>query len=870
MALSLYRLLLLMLPGWFREEFAREMTAVFRATLSDARRDGSPQVLRLCLQTLRDLIALAARLHAEAARQDAVYALRTLRRTPASTLAAIATLALGMGPTLVIANLLQTVVLQPLPFPESDRLVAVWNAQPEKHRHEFPLSTPDFVDFRDGQRAFDALAAHAGTSVAFIGAGEPRQIDGVLTTADLFQVLRIQPRLGRALTAADSAPGAAPVIVLGADFWRSEFGGRADVIGQTVKVDGAITEVVGVLPDGLDFPAGSRSFWVPLTIDPAMFSRGSHFLRATGRLAPGVTREQAEDVLNGIARGLAEQFPSTNGGNGVELVDLKQQVNGDAPRLITVLAAAIAAVLLLACTNVASLLAARTSLRGPELAVRMAIGASARRLRRQLLVEHLLLAVAGGIVGAVIAVPMHRLLVQHRLLSLPLTTSPSVGWPAFALLAVIVVLIGSLFARITARRSAMVANASTLLNATRQTGSRGQTRLRHGLVVIQVAGALVLVVVAGLMIRSASRLANVDPGFRTERVLTFGIVLPGQTYSTPSSRVQFVTAVVEKLRALPGVRGAASAGYAPMGQMRATRRYAPADRPLPPPGSESLAVDMPVGPGYFDVMGIRLVHGRTFDERDAADSPPVLIVSEAFAREVFAGEHAVGKHIGFYPSRPGATPPPAREIVGVVQDVRQHGVRERPNAQMYTPYAQSPWGFTSFFVQVDGDPGAIAASLQRVVSSVDPMRPVRDVLTTDEIVRSSTARQRAMTWMLSALALIALVLAAIGLYGVSATLAAARWRELAIRAAVGAHPGALLRLMLVQGLTTGAIGVGIGAVASLAATNGLQALLYETPPRDPMTFAATALLLLSVAALATYLPARKALALNPADILKAP
>jgi putative ABC transport system permease protein len=474
----LYRACLVVLPGWFREEFAGEMTAAFQDSLIDARRDGALSVLTLWIRTARDLIGLGWRLHTDALRQDVVYAMRTLRRAPTFTLAAVATLALGMGPTLVVANLMQRVVLQPLPFAESDRLVSVWNAQPSKDRHEFPLSTPDYVDFRDQQNAFEALAAHTGTSVAFVGTGEPRQITGVLTTSDLFRVLRVQPVLGRALTPADSAPGAAPVIVLGADFWRSEFGGRADVIGRSVKIDGAITEIVGVLPDGIDFPKGSRSLWVPLTLDPAVFNRGSHFLSATGRLSPGVTISQASDMLNGIARSLAERYPGTNAGNLVELVDLKRQLNGDAPRMIFVLGAAIAAVLLIACTNVASLLTVRASVRGSELAVRTAIGATVRRLRRQLLVEHVLLAVGGGAVAVLMALPMHRLLVENRLLALPQTTTPSVGWQTFAALIVMVLLIGSAFARMSASRSAIGIGVSSLVTSTRLTAGRSQLRLR--------------------------------------------------------------------------------------------------------------------------------------------------------------------------------------------------------------------------------------------------------------------------------------------------------------------------------------------------------------------------------------------------------
>lgn len=868
MATRFYRVLLLLLPGWFREEFADEMIAVFRESLADARRDGPTRVMALWTQTWRDVVALSFQLHADTARQDATYAFRTLRRTPAFTIAATATLALGMGPTLVIANLLHNVVLQPLPFDESDRLVAVWNGQPDTDRHEIPLSPPDYVDFRNGQSVFEALAAHTSTSVAFVGKGEPRQLAGVLTTADLFRVLRVRPRLGRAFTPDDSVPGATPVIVLGADFWRAEFGGRPDVIGQKVMIDGRPTEIVGVLPEALDFPTGSRSFWVPLTLDPATFNRGSHFLESTGRLAAGVTISQASDVMNGIARSLADQYPSTNGRSGVELVELKRQLNGDSPRAIAILFGAVAAVLLIACTNVASLLTVRASVRGTELALRAAVGATTRRLRRQLLVEPLMLAVGGGILAAAIALPMHRVLVENRLLALPRTTAPEVAWQAFAGLAAIVIAIGIAFARIGARRSSASAGASELLSASRQTGARSQLRLRQGLVVAEVAGALVLVVVAGLMIRSGMRLARVDPGFTSDRVLTFGVVLPGEAYREPAARLRFIDRVTEGLRTLPGVAAVSSGGYAPMGQMRWERRFAPEDRPRPGPGDERLALDLPVGPGYFKVMGIPLVAGRVFDERDGPAAPPVLVVSETFAREVFPGENAIGKRIGYYSARPGGAPPPAREIVGIVRDVRQVGVSRRPMAQMYTPHAQSAWAFTSFFVRVAGNPETVRSSIQRVVSSVDPMRPLRDVLSTSDLIRSSTARDRAMTWMLIALAVIALLLATIGLYGVSATAASARSRELAIRAAIGARPRTLRNLILAQGLAAGVVGVILGAAASFVATRGLGALLFETQPRDPVIFVVTAALLLAIAALATYFPARRALATNPAELLR--
>jgi predicted permease len=864
MSSHVYRLLLILLPGWFREEFSREMTAVFRETLQDAGRDGVGAWLSLWISTVRDIVALAIRLHFDALRQDLTYALRTLRRSPAVALAVVATLALGIGPTLVVANFVERVVVAPLPYAEPDRLVRVWNARPDRSQHHVPLSLPDYVDLRNGQEAFEALAAHAGTSVAMVTGGVPRQINGLLTSAEMHQVVRIGTSLGRGLTQADSAPGAPPVIVLGQSLWRTDFGGRADAIGQVVQIDSRPTTIVGVLEDTAEFP----NYWVPLTIDPAAATRGSHYLNATGRLRSHVSPTQAQEALNVVARGLAEAYPDTNRGKVLEVFGLKDEANGDAPRILAVLSVAITAVLLIAFLNVASLLTVRATVRGNDLAVRTALGASRRRLHRQLIVEHLVLTLAGGGVGLGLALGLHQFIIQQRVLALPRAAS-AFAWPALLVLVLLTALIGAALTRLTARRPSAHPHAAALLGGARHTSHRALFRLRQGLVIGEVACALVLLVAAGLMLRSAARLSAVDPGFRTEGVLTFGIVLPEARYPQAADRVRFAEHVTSELRALPGVRQAAAGAYAPMGEMRATRRFAALDRPLPDTGAEPVALDLPVGPGYFEVMGIQVMDGRTFDDRDTAGAPPVMVVSAEFARRTFPGERAVGKQIRFYSSRPGGTPPPSREIVGVVGDVRQDGVAREPMWQMYTPYAQNSWAFLSFFVLADGNAAALGPAVERVVSRIDPTRPARDLLTTDAIVRGSTARQRAITWTLIALAAIALLLATIGLYGVSATAASARARELAIRAAVGAQPAALLRLILLQGLVTGLAGVVIGAASSLPAARGLEALLYETPPRDPATFVATATLLIAIAALAAYVPARRALRANPAEVLRA-
>jgi len=850
-----YRLLLLTLPGWFREEFGREMTQAF----VDSR--GS------LLANAPAVTALAIRLHSEALRQDLLYAWRTLRQTPTFTFAATGTLAVGLGPTLVVASLLYQVVLSPLPFNDPDQLVRFWHARLERNQTRVPLSIPDYMDFRARQDVFEAFAAHTGTSVAMIIDGAPRQVTGVLTTSDLHDVLRLHPILGRGLLRQDEAPGAPPVIVLGPSLWRNEFGGRTDVVGTHVKVDGADTTIVGVLPEGFDFPQGSANAWVPITLDPQNGSRATQFLNGTARLKPGVSLVQAQDAMNGLALGLANAYPDTNAGKSVELFGLKEQINGDAPRLIVILSVAIAAVLLIACLNVASLLTVRASMRGAELAVRAALGATARRLRRQLMVEHLLLAAGGGVLAIPLGLALHRAIIEQRLLSLP-RTATGFGWEPVAALVALVLMIGAVLARVATRRTSTVSASSTLLGSVRQTGSRGVMQLRYGLVIAEVAATLMLLVTAGLMLESARRLALVDPGFRTEDVLTFGVVLPGHAYMEPSARLSFANRVIDGLKALPGVRNATVGAYAPMGDMRGTRRFARADQPPPATGQEPVALDLPVGADYFSVMGIEVREGRAFTERDGPDAPPVMMVSETFARANFPGESAIGRQIRFFSSRPGGTPPPTREIVGVVRDVRQDGVGQAPIPQMYSPYTQNTWSFVSFFLLVDGDPSTLATSVQRVVTAVDPERPARDVLTLQAIVRGSTERHRAITFMLLSLAGLAILLAMVGLYGLVATAAASRAREMAIRAAMGARPPELLRLVLGQALIAAAAGIAIGLVTSLAATKGLESLLYEVPAKDPRILGATSAILLLVSGLAGYLPARRAMIENPAQILR--
>lgn len=855
MATRVYQLLLHLLPRGFREEFGREMTQAF----VDSRES--------LLPCAGDIIALAVRLRVDQLKVDLRHAIRGLSRQKTFTVTAVMTLALALGPATAVFSLINGVLLDPLPMASDlDRVIFAWAANPERHRHEFPWSELNFLDHRARKQGLIALGAYTSTS-ATIGGDAPQQVGGAWVSEDMFDVLGFAPARGRRFAAADMQPGAPPTIILGHDFARTRFSGR-DPIGQTLIVDGQPTSVIGVLPAGVRFPPGEPDFWQPLVIDPATSNRGQTYLRVMGRLADGVTIAVVEQQMNAVAIDLERQYPENNSGSRVELVPAAVQLTRVARRVITVIGFAAVAVFLLACTNVASLLMVRTAAREMEFSVRTALGASASRLSRQLLIEHFVLAALASVAAIGVAAGVLRLLALTRLVPEHQIERATLGPPAMvflgALVSVTTVVLGWVVSR-GATKAAAIAIGQRAQSSTRQV-----VRLRHALVSVEVGAAVVLLIAAGLLLQSAARLLAVDPGFRTDNVITFQVGLPMTRYPEPAARVRFIERVAERLAQLPGVEAAASGAYPPMTTMRATRRFAIDGRPLPPPGAEPLAIDLPAGPTYAAVMGLRVIDGRWIDDRDRADTPPVVVISESFAKQHFAGQRAVGQRLRYYSGRPSGPPAPAPEIVGVVSDVRQFGVAEAEAPQMYVPHAQRAWTFTSFFVRTKGDPRAVVASLPAAVHALDPERPLERIRTLDELVSASTADRRALSGLLGLAAAIALLISMIGVYGVTAAATAARKRELAIRAAVGATRRGLLQLVVRQGLAAALTGVVLGIGAGIAASSLLQSVLYEVRPRDPATLATVGLALLAVSAVATYLPARRAVTASPAAALREP
>lgn len=855
MSRRLYELVLLTLPRGFREEFGREMTQTFADSRSSL------------LSNVAGVMLLAVRLRLDQLRIDLRHAVRGLRGQKTFTFTAVTTLALALGPATAVFSLVYGVLRDPLPKARDlDRVVFTWAANPQQNRHEFPWSELNFLDHRSRKQGLTALAAFTGTSATF-GGTAPQQVTGAWVSADMFAVLGITPSRGRRFTEADMAPGAPPTIILGHDYARTRFAG-GDPIGQTLIVDGRPTTVIGLLPDGFRYPADDADFWQPLVIDRADSNRGQTYLRVIGRLADGATASQVEQQMNAVAIDLEKQYPESNSGSRVEVVPAREQLTRGARRIVRILGFAAIAIFLLACTNIASLLVVRTSGRETELSVRTALGASAARLSRQLLIEHLVLASVAGVAAVGVAAGLLRLLALTQLVPAHQIQRATIGPSAIVFLAALMTLTAVTLGWLVSRR----ATKAAAINSGPRTHSstREVVRLRHVLVSVEVGAAMVLLAAAGLLLQSAARLLAVDPGFRSENVITFQVGLPMSRYMEPAERVRFIDGVVERLSQVPGVAAAASGAYPPMTTMRATRRFAIDGEPLPAPGAEPLGIDLPAGPTYAAVMGLRVLDGRWISDTDRLDSPPVVVISESLAKRHFAGQRAVGRRLRYFGGRPTAPPPPSPEIVGVVSDVRQFGMAEAEAPQMYVPHAQRAWTFTSFFVKTATDPRAVFGSLPAAVHAIDPERPLERLRTLDELVRASTSDRRALSALLGLAAVIALLISAIGVYGVTAATTAARRRELAIRAAIGADRSGLMRLVVRHGMLAAVTGIGFGIAGAVAASGLLESALYEVEARDPVTYAAVGLILLTVCGVATYLPARRALTTNPALALKEP
>ena len=806
--------------------------------------------------------------------QDLRYGARMLLKNPGFTLIAVITLALGIGANTAIFSVIDAVLLRPLPFKDSARLVAAWSTDLRNPQAKQYVSTLDLADWRTQSRSFEQLAGWFIYDFTLLSGGEPRRVKGSGVDGDLFTLLGVQPMLGRVFRADDDK-----VAMLSYGLWQRRFKGDPNLVGQSITLNGESYTVVGVMPQGFQFPivADSVDLWATWNYakhDGPANKRDARLMEVIGRLQPQATLTQAQAELDTITAALRQQYPDTNKDIGARLIPAAENLVGDHRRALLVLFGAVGCVLLIACVNVANLLLARAAGRRREIAVRAALGASRARIAFQLLTESLLLALAGGGLGGLIALWGVDALVALNPSYLPGADRISVDGRVMSFTLLASLLTGVLFGLAPAWHASKI----DLTTALKDSGPAlsegvGGRRLRSALVITEIALALILLTGAALLITSFWRLRQVDPGFDLRNVLTFRLSLPYEKYDAPQAG-EFFRQLQPRLLAIPGVRAASTVFPLPLNgdesfdsiDVSLDQRIELEGRPLQP--RERLRIDgRTVQPDYFRAMGIRLAQGRDFTERDNKEAPKVAIINETLARRYFPNEDPLGKRIALY-SVFVKDRPPLCQIIGVVGDVKHRGLSAEPRPEVYVPLAQEPFQELFVVVKTESDPLNLVGAVRAAVQTLDQAQPIYDVKTLDARLGSSLAQQRFNTLLLAIFSALALLLAAVGLYGVLSYTVAQRTHEIGIRLALGAQSSDVLKLVIKQGMQLVLIGVVIGLVGALALTRLMQGLLFGVSATDPFTFTLIALLLASIALLACYLPARRAAKVDPMVALR--
>jgi putative ABC transport system permease protein len=799
-------------------------------------------------------------------RQDLAYASRRLRQSPGFSLVAVATLALGIGAVSAIFSIANAVLLKPLPFPEPGRLVRV--AQVWKER-PVVCSPQNFLDIAGAARSFESLAAVDGGSTTLTSGGAPERVEGAEVSASFFDVLGVKPELGRGFVAGENEPGRSKLAVLGRALWTRRFGADPTLVGRTIDVDRQPYLVVGVAPAGFSYPEGAE-IWTPMEYDVRFRSksRGAWYLDVVGRLKPGVSVAAAASEVSTIAARLAREYPDDDAGLGGTALSLQEALVGRSRPALLLLLGAVGLVLMIACVNVANLLLARVAAREAELAVRSALGAARGRLLRQLVTESLLLAALGGAAGVLLARLSLDSLLRLAPAGLPRLAEVSVDQRVMLFAAGLSLASGLLFGVFPALHSTARPAAQALREGGRGILTRRGGRLRSGLIVGQLALAMVLLAGAGLLVRSFLRLRGVDPGFTVTNALTFRISLPDAAYQQEPRREAFFEELTSRLGALPGVQAVGAVQALPLTGAHFEISFEVKGRPpLPPAQQPSMQVRVAT-PGYFKTIGIPLVKGRLFDAADGASAPQVALLSAAAVRRFFPREDPIGHWITLGWGRGEGRSTVGGQVVGVVGDVKEAGLAEADPPEIYVPHAQMPIHSMDVVMRTALSPESLAPSAARIVHGLDPELPVARTQTLAALVSRSVAQPRFYMLLLAAFAATALSLAALGIFGVMSYVVLQRSREIGIRVALGAHQRDVLRLVLGHALLLAGLGVAAGLVGALALARTLSGLLFALSPSDPPTLVAVALLLSAVALLASYLPARRAARADPLTALR--
>jgi putative ABC transport system permease protein len=794
--------------------------------------------------------------------KDIRYGLRGLLKRPGFTVIALVALALGIGANTAIFSLVNAVVLRPLPFPEPDRLVWVYgNIRSGGNRAS--VSPPDFLDYRAQNKTFAQLAA-SGTmplSVNLTGSGEPEQVRASAVTGNYFDAFAVTPALGRGFTLENEKTGNNQVTVLSHAFWQTHFAGDPEIINKSITIDSKSYQVIGVMPAGLSLPQ-SAELWLPMSFDgPDMQRRKAHFLRPIGRLKPGVSLVQAQSDTDQIAAQLAEQFPDSNTGWNLRLLSLREQLVGGSRTTVFILLGAVAFVLLIACANVANLLLVRAAAREREIALRTALGASRMRIVRQMLTESLLLSLLGGALGSLLAVWGVQLLVSLTADSLPSTVKVNIDATVLGFTLLISLATGLLFGLAPAFRTLKVNLTDSLKDGARGSEGTLRNRTRSLLVVVESAVAVILLIGAGLLVRSLIALQKVNPGFDANNVLTLRIDLPSKKYEGEGKFANFFEQLQTRVGSLPGVQSVGTVSELPFsGQLN--------DMPFTVEGRPAVTIDQAfdadsraVNENYFSALRIPLFRGRNFTAQEVRQSDNVIIVSQQLVDAVFPDEEPLGKRLI------GDMSKQRFEIVGVVGDIRHRSLAGPPFPAMYFP-ARDTGGRMNLVIRTQGDPLSIVGGVRKEVQALDPDQPIAAVRKMSDWVESSVAEPRYRTTLLGLFAALATILAAMGIYGVMSYSVAQRTHEIGVRMALGARQRDVLQLVVRQGMLLTLVGVGLGLLGALALTRVMQSLLFGVTAKDPFTFGAVAALLLAVAFVACFIPARRATKVDPLIALR--
>ena len=804
--------------------------------------------------------------------QDVRYGARVLLKSPGFSLVAVLTLALGIGASTAIFSVVNALLLRALPYRNADRVVIVWEENRPRENHMNTVSPANFLDWKDQAQSFDEMAAFYDARVNLTNAGEPEEIPAQVSTGNLFALLGVGPVLGRFYTVEDEEPGRDDVVVLSYGLWQRRFGGARDIIGQKITLNNQNLEVIGVAPPDFKFfiKRGSligkpAEMWMPTKFGEEYRQRKGRFISVAARLKPGVTAAEVQAEMNTIGARLEQQYPDFNAGWGVNVVPLRQQLAGEIKTSLYVLLGAVGFVLLIACANVANLMLARAATRQKEIAIRTALGASRKRVVRQLLTESLILSCAGGLFGLLIALWGVEALVSLSPRNLIGIERVGLSLPVLGFTFLVSLLTGVIFGLVPAIEASRLNLNESLKEAGKSSmGTPRSQRIRSIFVVAEVALALVLLVGAGLMIQSFRRLQSVDPGFNARSVLTMRVILPRRKYVEDGQRIAFFRQAVERIGHLPGVESASAVSYLPFAGLGAGTNFFIEGQPKPPPGQDFICDVRVTDENYFRTMGIPVLAGRTYTAQEAQEARKVVVISEALARKYFPGEDPIGHRIAIYMK----DDPEPTEIIGVVADSKTNALDEETQPMVYWPHAELAYGGMTIIARTTGDPLSLAAAAQREIQIIDKDQPVSEVRTMEGWLSESVARTRFGTFLLSVFAAVALLLAAVGIYGVMAYSVTQRTHEIGIRMALGAQRRDLVRMVVGQGLTLTLIGVGLGLVAAFGLTRVMTSLLFGISATDPATFGGISMLLALAALLACLIPARRATRVDPMVALR--